>query len=193
MEKGIDFAAWVGQHAMFAAPSLLTSPTPGTWVSVEVTINGKPVGEFGQCALCAGQLGIRSIFGSGDLAFTKEGPGPGARNRNRGPSNAEPRPAAATNADAESYAKRNLGAIHFQPERARQMITEAAEQAVRRALADPSLGLVRFQPPPTNASPSTAPPPANLKYPVAQRTPTTSSPCSTAAKSWHRQRNDENQ
>ena len=34
--------------------------------------NGRPMGEFGECAVCASQLGLRTIFGSGDLAFTKE-------------------------------------------------------------------------------------------------------------------------
>jgi hypothetical protein len=30
-----------------------------------------PVGEFAEVALCASQLGVRTIFGAGDLAFTK--------------------------------------------------------------------------------------------------------------------------
>jgi D-aminopeptidase len=145
MEKGIDFAAWVGQHAMSRTEYAHLAHT-GNFGVFEITVNGKPVGEFGQCALCASQLGIRCIFGSGDLAFTKEAqalvPGIETVAVKRGTT-----PGRGDECDPEAYAKRNLGAIHFQPERARQMIGEAAERAVRRALADPSFGLVRFQPP----------------------------------------------
>ena len=38
----------------------------------ELHVNGRPVGEFGEGTLCAAQLGIRTIFASGDLALTKE-------------------------------------------------------------------------------------------------------------------------
>ena len=145
MEKGMDFAAWIGQHAMSRTEYAHLAHT-GSLSAYEITINGTPVGEFGQCALCAGQLGIRSIFGSGDLAFTKEAqalvPGIETVAVKRGT-----RAGRGDECSAEAYEKRNLAAIHFQPERAREMIREGAERAVRRALADPSFGLVRFQPP----------------------------------------------
>ena len=145
MERGMDFAAWIGQHAMSRTEYAHLAHT-GSFGVFEITVNGTPVGEFGQCALSAGQLGIRVIFGSGDLAFTKEAqaltPGIETVAVKRGTT-----PGRGDECNAVAYANRNLGAIHFQPERARQMIREGAERAVRRALANPSLGLVRFQPP----------------------------------------------
>ena len=145
MEKGMDFAAWIGQHAMSRTEYAHLTHT-GSFGAFEITINGAPVGEFGQCALCGGQLGIRSIFGAGDLAFTKEAqalaPGIETVAVKRGTT-----PGRGDECNAEAYAKRNLAAVHFQPERARQMIREGAERAVRRALTDPSFGLVRFKPP----------------------------------------------
>lgn len=145
MEKGMDFAAWVGQHAMSRTEFAHLAHT-GSFSNFETTINGTPVGEFGQCALCAGQLGIRAIFGSGDLAFTKEAqafvPGIETVAVKRGTT-----PGRGDEASAEAYSKRNLAAIHVQPERARQMIREGAERAVRRALADPTFGLAKLPPP----------------------------------------------
>jgi len=39
---------------------------------LDYAINGLSIGEFAQVALCAQELGIVPIFGSGDLAFTEE-------------------------------------------------------------------------------------------------------------------------
>ena len=98
----------------------------------ETTINGRPVGEFGEGALCTAQLGIRAIFASGDLALTNEAqalvPGIETVAVKRGTTSGR-----GDVCDRETYAKRNLGAIHFQPERARQMILAGAERAIRRA------------------------------------------------------------
>jgi D-amino peptidase len=145
MERGMTFCAYVGQHAM-SRTELAHLAHTGSCSVFETTINGRPVGEFGEGTLCAAQLGIRTIFASGDLALTKEAqalvPGIETVAVKRGTT-----PGRGDECDTETYAKRNLGAIHFQPERARQMILTGAERAIRRALADPSLGVVPLQPP----------------------------------------------
>lgn len=145
MERGMTFCAYVGQHAM-SRTELAHLPHTGSCSVFETTINGRPVGEFGEGVLCAAQLGIRTIFASGDLALTKEAlalvPGIETVAVKRGTT-----PGRGDECDKETLAKRNLGAIHFQPERARQMILAGAERAIRRALADPSLGVVPLQPP----------------------------------------------
>lgn len=145
MERGMTFCAYVGQHAM-SRTELAHLAHTGSCSVWETTINGHPVGEFGEGALCAAQLGLRTIFASGDLALTKEAqalvPGIETVAVKRGTT-----PGRGDECDAETYAKRNLGAIHFAPERARQMILAGAERAIRRALADPSLGVVPLQPP----------------------------------------------
>jgi len=145
MERGMTFCAYVGQHAM-SRTELAHLAHTGSCSVFETTINGRPVGEFGEGTLCATQLGIRSIFASGDLALTKEAqalvPGIETVAVKRGTT-----PGRGDECDREAYAKRNLGAIHFQPERARQMIRAGAERALRRALADPALGVVPLKPP----------------------------------------------
>jgi D-amino peptidase len=145
MERGMTFCAYVGQHAM-SRTELAHLAHTGSCSVFETTVNGRPVGEFGEGTLCAAQLGIRTIFASGDLALTKEAqalvPGIETVAVKRGTT-----PGPGDECDKESYAKRNLAAIHFQPERARQMILAGAERAIRRALADPSLGVVSLRPP----------------------------------------------
>ena len=71
MERGMTFCAYVGQHAM-SRTELAHLAHTGSCSVFETTINGRPVGEFGEGTLCAAQLGIRTIFASGDLALTKE-------------------------------------------------------------------------------------------------------------------------
>jgi D-amino peptidase len=145
MERGMTFCAYVGQHAMSRTEWAHLAHT-GSCSVFETTINGRPVGEFGEGTLCAAQLSIRTIFASGDLALTKEAqtlvPGIETVAVKRGTT-----PERGDECDPEAYAKRNLGAIHFQPERARQMIRAGAERAIRRALADPALGVVPLNPP----------------------------------------------
>jgi len=103
-------------------------------------------GEFGEVALCASQLGVRTIFGSGDLAFTKEAqalvPGIETVAVKRGTT-----PGKGDECDAEAYAKRNLAAIHYQPARARQMILAGTERAIQRAVANKGFGIIPLKPP----------------------------------------------
>jgi len=145
LEKGMHFAAWIGQHPMSRTEYAHLAHT-GSFGAFESTVNGMPVGEFAEVALCASQLGVRTIFGSGDTAFTKEAqalvPGIETVAVKRGTT-----PGRGDECDAEAYAKRNLAAIHYQPVRARQMILAGAERAIQRAKADPSLGIVPLKPP----------------------------------------------
>jgi D-amino peptidase len=145
LDKTVQFAAWVGQHAMSRTEYAHLAHT-GSFSVFEVTINGTPVGEFGEMAFCASQLGVRSIFGSGDLAFTKEAqalvPGIEAVAVKRGTV-----PGRGDECDARAYAKRNLAAIHFQPLRARQLICEGAERALNRAKKDRGFGILPLKPP----------------------------------------------
>ncbi|NUQ63646.1 MAG: M55 family metallopeptidase [Pirellulales bacterium] len=145
LEKGMDFAAWVGQHAM-SRTELAHLAHTGSFSVYETTINGIAVGEFGEMVFCASQLGTRTIFGSGDLAFAKEAqalvPGIETVAVKRGTI-----PGRGDECNAESYAQRNLAAIHCQPERAREMILAGAERAIRRAKADTNFGIVRLKAP----------------------------------------------
>lgn len=145
LDRSFGYAAWVGQHAMSRTENAHIAHT-GSFGAFETTINGTPVGEFGEMALCATQLGVRVIFGSGDLAFTKEAqalvPGIETVAVKRGTT-----PGRGDECDRDAYAKRNLAAIHCQPGRARKMIAAAAERAIRRAKANAGFGLLTLKPP----------------------------------------------
>jgi D-aminopeptidase len=145
LEKGMHFAAWIGQHAMSRTEHAHIAHT-GSFGVFESTVNGVPVGEFAEVALCASQLGVRTIFGAGDLAFTKEAqalvPGVETVAVKRGTM-----PGRGDECDAAAYSKRNLAAIHYQPRRARQMILAGAERAIRRAVADKGFGIIPLKPP----------------------------------------------
>ena len=65
------YLAFVGQHARSRSPQAHLAHTQSFGV-LEIRINGIAVGEFGQLAMCASELGVRTIFGAGDEAFTKE-------------------------------------------------------------------------------------------------------------------------
>ena len=144
LEEGWDFVAWVGQHAKARTELAHQAHTQG-FMYLDLSINGISVGEFGQLAMCASQLGIRSIFGAGDLAFTKEAqalvPGIGAVAVKRGN-----RPGRCDELSASEYAKRNLGAIHKHPETVRQMIRISAQEALERAQKE-DFGIVPLEPP----------------------------------------------
>jgi len=145
LDDSFGYAAWVGQHAMSRAENAHLAHTGGFGL-FETTINGTPVGEFGEMALCATQLGVRVIFGAGDMAFTKEAealmPGIETVAVKRGTT-----PGRGDECDRDAYAKRNLAAIHCSPQRAREMISAGAERAIRRARADTSFGILTLKPP----------------------------------------------
>ncbi len=145
LDTSFGYAACVGQHAMSRTEGAHLAHT-GSFSVFETTINGTPVGEFGEMALCAAQLGVRVIFGSGDLAFTREAqtllPGIESVAVKRGTT-----PGRGDECDGEAYAKRNLAAIHSQPQRVQRLISAAAERAIRRAKTDASFGILTLKPP----------------------------------------------
>jgi len=139
-----DAVAWVGQHAKAGTPYAHLAHTQG-WNYVDLSINGVSIGEFGQLALCAGELGARSIFASGDRAFTEEAqalvPGIETVWVKRGTT-----PGRGDEATAEQYGRRNTAAIHLHPEKARALIRAGAERAVRRAQTE-EFGLIAWKGP----------------------------------------------
>jgi len=134
LNADFDALAWVGQHAK--AGSLFAHIAhSGSHYVLENKINGSSMGEFGECAAIGGFYGASAIFGSGDRAFTEEAktltphihtvavkygvnPDDGAK------------------CDVKAYASHALGAVHMHPRRARALIREAAENALRSFAAD---------------------------------------------------------
>jgi len=108
-------------------------------------VNGVSIGEFGELAMCASELGVRAIFGSGDHAFTKEAQAlvPGI----------EPvavkwgvKPGTGEELNEEEYARHVTSARHLHPVRARQLIREGARRAMERAKAE-QFGIIPLTPP----------------------------------------------
>ena len=144
LHEGWDAVAWVGQHAKSRTEYAHLAHTQGMGY-LDLSINGVSIGEFGQVAMCASQLGVRAIFGSGDLAFTLEAqklvPGIETVAVKRGTS-----PGRGDELDADEYRKKNAAAIHKQPQRACEMIRKGAVRAMARAKRE-DFGIIELKPP----------------------------------------------
>jgi len=71
LDPSYDAVVWVGQHAKACTPYAHLAHTQSMRY-IDLSINGVSIGEFGQLALCAGELGIPGIFVAGDEAFCRE-------------------------------------------------------------------------------------------------------------------------
>jgi len=71
LDRSYDGLAFVGQHAKSGTPYSHITHT-GWFNCLEQTINGIAVGEYGEMALCAMELGIPTIFASGEKALAAE-------------------------------------------------------------------------------------------------------------------------
>jgi len=133
-DGGYDAIAWVGQHAKSRSEFSNMAHTQGC-AYLELSINGVAIGEFGQLAMCASQVGVRAIFAAGEEAFAREAeqlvPGIETVSGKRGL-----KPGRGDECTTEQYRKRNGAAIHTNPVRVREAIREGAERAVRRAMAE---------------------------------------------------------
>ena len=144
LDENFDAVAHVGQHAKSGTPYGHLAHTQGTGY-LDLSINGISIGEFGQLAMCASELGIPSIFGSGDEAFTKEAqelvPGIETVAVKRGV-----RSGTGDNLTKEAYERFTASAIHFHPVKARRLIREGALRAIRRAQKE-DFGLIELTSP----------------------------------------------
>lgn len=95
--------------------------------------------------MCASEVGVRSIFLSGDRAGCEEArrlaPGIETVEVKRGTT-----PGSGDELDTQAYRVRNGGAIHRHPQAARAAIRFGAERAIRRA-RDEMFGLIPLTPP----------------------------------------------
>ncbi len=141
-----DAVAWVGQHAKAGTPRAHLAHTQ--WFNyLDQTINGLSIGEFGEFALCASELGVPAIFGSGDEAFCQEAmalvPGIITVAVKRGTT-----PDDGHTLDTQAYMAHNLSAVHLHPEVARRAIRERALAAIQKfAAARGRYGIVKLEPP----------------------------------------------
>lgn len=146
LDKSFDAIAWIGQHAKAGTEYAHIAHT-GWFNVLDYKINGISVGEFGQMVMLASFLGVRSIFGAGDEAFSVE-----SRALVRGIETVSVKkgltPGTGDGYDCDGYRNRNLSAVHMHPEKACRLIREHAENALKRFMSDPlSFELTDVRPP----------------------------------------------
>lgn len=144
LDESYDALVYVGQHAKAGTEYGHLAHTQGTNY-LDLSINDISIGEFGQLAMCASELGVRTIFGSGDKAFTEEAqklvPGIETVAVKRGI-----KPGKGDNLTQEEYAKFTASARHFSPVKARRLIREGALRAIKRAQEE-DFGIIELSPP----------------------------------------------
>jgi len=146
LESSLDAVIWVGQHAKASTPYAHLAHTQ--WFNyIDLSVNGVSIGEFGQLALCAGELGIPAIFAAGDEAFCREAQAliPGivtvAVKQGRQPKDGR-------ELDTDAYARYNLSAVHLHPSVACEAIRLQAKVALTQFIATGKRGnLLRLEPP----------------------------------------------
>lgn len=144
LDASFDAIAWVGQHSKAGTEYGHMAHTQSTHY-LDLSINGISIGEFGQMAMCASELGVRSIFGAGDEAFTREAQAlvPGIETV------AVKQGVKAGTGDEltmEQYGPFTASARHLHPVRARRLIREGALRAIQRARTE-SFGIIPLQAP----------------------------------------------
>jgi D-amino peptidase len=130
LDADFDGAACVGQHAKAGTPrSHITHTEWFSWI--DLTVNGRSIGEYGTIALCAMELKVPFFFAAGEEAFCREAkaltPGVETVSVKQGvnPDGLDALPEA-------DYRRAKLAAIHLSPIEARRRIREGALLAITR-------------------------------------------------------------
>ncbi len=127
--------AFVGQHAK-AGTSFSHLAHTGSFSVLDYSINGVSIGEYGQVALCAMELGVPTIFAAGEEALRGEveslTPGvvfcPVKRGLVEGSGACLPE---------KEYSRSKLAAVHLNPADACKAVESGAEEAMRKWLKSP--------------------------------------------------------
>ena len=136
LDKSYDGLAFVGQHAKAGTP--YSHITHTSWFDViDLALNGISIGEYGQLALCAMELGVPTILACGEKALTEE-----AETLTPGVETAWGKygvlPDGLDHLDMDAYRKAKLSAVHASPAVARRRIRDAAERAARKLHEEPN-------------------------------------------------------
>ena len=120
--------AFVGQHAKAGTPYSHITHT-GWFNVIDRQVNGISIGEYGNLALCAMELGIPTIFASGEQALCEE-----AEALTPGVVTVSVKYGLLTDGleslNTDEYKKAKLSAVHLSPVKARQLIREGAKSAL---------------------------------------------------------------
>jgi D-aminopeptidase len=146
LDSSIAGLAFVGQHAKAGTDYSHITHTQG-FSYIDVAINGVSIGEYGQIALSAMELGIPTILACGEEAFAREAsaltPGVVTAAGKRGLLKD-----GLDHLDKEAYSKAKLAALHPSPSVARERIRAAALEAAEKLRASPgAFGYPPLRPP----------------------------------------------
>ncbi len=135
LDKTFNGLAFVGQHAKAGTPySHITHS--GSFIRIDITINGISIGEYGNVALCAMELGIPTILACGEQALAAE-----AAALTHGVVTVSVKhgilPDGLDALDCNAYSKAKLSAIHLSPHKARKLIKEGASNALLKLKHEP--------------------------------------------------------
>lgn len=137
LDASFDAYAYVGQHAK-AGTAFSHLTHTGWWDVLDQKINGRSIGEYGEGALCAGELNVPVIFASGELALCDEAqaltPWVTAVAVLRGTCQGT-----GNELSSEAYTDFHVGAEHMQPDAACQLIRAQAEATAKKFACDSEL------------------------------------------------------
>jgi D-amino peptidase len=135
LDESFDALAFVGQHARAGTDNSHLTHTQYCRF-IDLSINGVSIGEYGQLALCAMELGVPTILACGENALAHEAqdltPGVVGVGVKRGIL-----PDGLDEMSMDEYRQAKLTAIHRSPESSRRLIEEGASEAIRRLRTDP--------------------------------------------------------
>ncbi len=129
LDRSFDALAFVGQHAKAGTP--YSHITHTEWFDhIDMRLNGLSIGEYGNLALCAMELGVPTILACGEQALCDEAaaltPGVVTVSVKRGLL-----PDGLDDLDAVAYRHAKLSALHLAPAAARARIRQGAAEAMR--------------------------------------------------------------
>jgi D-amino peptidase len=134
LDRTYDGLCFIGQHAKAGTDYSHLTHTQGTRY-IDLSINDLSVGEYGQLALCAMELGVPTFFATGEEALAREAealtPGVVTVAVKRGLLKD-----GLDGLDRDAYAKAKLSALHVAPARSRKMIRDGARKAVKKLKSD---------------------------------------------------------
>ena len=130
LDASFQAFAVIGQHAKAGTPYSHLTHTQ-SYGYLDMVVNGISVGEYGQLALCAMEVGVPAVLACGEKAFTEEAaaltPGVVTASVKRGLL-----PDGLDHLSAEEYKRAKLSAVHSAPVRACETIRHAAAEAAGR-------------------------------------------------------------
>ena len=135
LDAGFAGVGWVGQHAKAGTDYSHLTHTQ-SFGYLDLVINNISIGEYGQIALCAMELGVPCVLACGEKAFCAEAaqltPGVVQVAVKEGL-----QPDGLKHLDMEQYRQAKQSAIHLSPRRARTLIREGATRAALRLREQP--------------------------------------------------------